>query len=348
MLRWLAVFLTIWFIHAVRSVFPTFIVGGIVAYLLLPLVESLARTLKMKKSLAVAIIYLSVAIILGTLGSLFLPTVMDQFTQLATQRQEIVQKLIVQLNTSSNLNLNVPETTNQVMSSLEGAVGRPTEIVHLGGLVSHWLLSLLVCIVSSIYFIIDSERLGEFCLRFVPRERQMVVKSLSGEMNSMLSRYVQGQLILILIMSLAAYLYLHFVVHMKYSLAVAITSGCLEIIPVLGPILATTIATTVGFFSTNDPMTAVGIIGFYTIARWFEDYFIVPRIIGHAVHLHPLIVIFAVLCGEVMAGALGMLIAIPVAASIKVIIDFIYPAVTPNEELAVSASGNEAAEGSLK
>ena len=70
---------------------------------------------------------------------------------------------------------------------------------------------------------------------------------------------------------------------------------------------------------------ALGIIICYTLARWTEDYIIIPRIIGHAVELHPLIVIFAVLCGEVMAGALGMLIAIPVAASIKLVVDFLYP-----------------------
>ena len=62
------------------------------------------------------------------------------------------------------------------------------------------------------------------------------------------------------------------------------------------------------------------------MARLIEDYVIVPRFIGHAVELHPLAIIFAVLCGEVMAGALGMLIAIPVAASIKEILDFLYPA----------------------
>jgi predicted PurR-regulated permease PerM len=70
---------------------------------------------------------------------------------------------------------------------------------------------------------------------------------------------------------------------------------------------------------------ALGIVVFYTAARWTEDYLIIPKVIGHAVELHPLIIIFAVLCGEVMAGALGMLIAIPVAASVKVIIDFTHP-----------------------
>ena len=143
-------------------------------------------------------------------------------------------------------------------------------------------------------------------------------------MNQMLSRYVRGQLVLIAVMSTIAWLFLHYVIQLKYALVIALLSGFLEIIPVLGPILATTVATSVGFAQFN-VMVAAGIIGFYTVARWMEDYLVVPKVIGQAVDLHPLIVIFAVLCGEVMAGALGMLIAIPVAASIKVIIDFTHP-----------------------
>lgn len=334
MLRWLAAFLVIWFIYAVRSVFPPFVVGAILAYLLLPLVQWLCAKLKMKATHAVAILYLTVAAACCGLGWFFLPTLMDQFASLATQRQKIISDFIAELATSFHWDINVQATTDQLVASLEQTVGRPSEIVHLGGLVSHWLLSLLVCIVSSIYFIIDSERVGEFCLRFVPKERHAVVTSLSGQMNRMLARYVRGQLVLIVFMSVVAYLFLHFVIHMKYALAVAITSGTLEIIPVLGPILATTIATIVGFSYTNNVMVAGGIIGFYTLARWLEDYLVVPKVIGHAVHLHPLIVIFAVLCGEVVAGALGMLIAIPVAASIKVIVDFTYPELTKREVLA--------------
>jgi predicted PurR-regulated permease PerM len=120
---------------------------------------------------------------------------------------------------------------------------------------------------------------------------------------------------------------LHFVFHLKYALLIAILSGFLEIIPVLGPILATTIATVVGIAQIGVD-SALFIILCYTGARWAEDYIIVPRVMGHYVELHPLAVIFAVLCGEVIAGALGMLIAIPVAASIKVILDFCYPSAT--------------------
>ena len=148
-------------------------------------------------------------------------------------------------------------------------------------------------------------------------------------MNNMLSKYVRGQVTLIFLMFAVAYGFLHFVFHLKYALLIAILSGFLEIIPVLGPILATTAATIVGI-AQNGVDCALLIILCYTGARLIEDYIIVPRIMGHYVELHPLAVIFAVLCGEVMAGALGMLIAIPVAASIKVILDFCYPPVANN------------------
>jgi predicted PurR-regulated permease PerM len=324
MLGWLATFLMIWFIYHVRSVFPPFVVGGIVAYLLLPLVHYVSTTAKIKRGQAVGIIYLGTAITVTFVCWFFLPTLTDQIASMAMHRHEIVTNIVRQAASTFHWDLDVELTTRQILNSIEESIGRPSEIVQLGGVVSRGMLNILVCIVSSIYFIVDSKRIGEFALRFVPEERRATVIILSSQMNQMLSRYVRGQLVLIIVMSSVAWLFLHYVIHLKYALVIALLSGFLEIIPVLGPILATTVATLVGFAQFSI-MVAAGIIGFYTVARWMEDYLVVPKVIGHAVDLHPLIVIFAVLCGEVMAGALGMLIAIPVAASIKVIIDFTHP-----------------------
>jgi predicted PurR-regulated permease PerM len=221
-----------------------------------------------------------------------------------------------------------------------GSVGKPEEIVHIGGIISKSLLGVLVCIVSSVYFMIDAGRVGRFFLRFIPEERHETVIKLSLQMNVMLSRYVRGQLILIVIMSVVAYGFLTFIFHMKYALLIAILSGFLEIIPVLGPILAIGIATIVGIAHSGIGV-APWIILCYWLARIAEDYVVVPRVIGHAVELHPLAVIFAVLCGEVMAGALGMLIAIPVAASIKEILDYMYPPAAPAPKIIPSKRPKE-------
>ncbi len=341
MFKVLFVLLLFWFLYFIREVFPPFIVGGIIAYLLLPLVNQASATFKIRPGLAVAIIYvLALALIIGASGW-FGHSIIEQFTALAAQRKEIITNLVQQLSQGFNWQLDVERTAEELTASIEQNIGSPEEIVHLGGLLSKSLLSVLVCVVSSIYLIIDSRSVGNFCLRFIPVEKHETVKKLSSQMNTMLSRYVRGQLFLVMLMSAVAYGILHFWLHIKYSLLIAILSGFLEIIPVLGPFFAITIATIVGVADKGVDVAIFIILGFW-VARLVEDYVIVPRFIGHAVKLHPLAIIFAVLCGEVMAGALGMLIAIPVAASIKEIIDFLYPA--PGKESSIDVTKSDTPE----
>lgn len=326
MLKWFLFLIVLWFLYYVREIFPPFIMGGIIAYLLLPLVKKLSSSARIDTRWAVTIIYLLFVAVIGLLFKLFGANAIDQFTTLVAQRREIVTNLLSQISTAFNWQLDVEQSTNEVLSSIEQNFGTPGEIAHLGALVSRGMLATLVTVVTSIYLILDSKRVGEFFLRFLPEQRRQTAIDLSRQMNSILSKYLKGQVILILLMFAVAYVILHFIFRLRYALLIAILSGFLEIIPVLGPILATTIATVVGIAQIGVD-SALFIILCYTGARWAEDYIIVPRVMGHYVELHPLAVIFAVLCGEVTGGALGMLIAIPVAASIKVILDFCYPSV---------------------
>lgn len=333
MIKWIATFVLLWFIYQVRHVFPPIIVGGIFAYLVLPLVQGLSTRTRMPIGLSTFIMY---SLILGSIVATlcFLgPNVARELKDLAdpVNQTQIIHSAVTQLKEMMKLHIDVDTVTNNIMSGIQHGIGKPEELMHLGGLLSHGALSLLVCVVSSIYFTLDSQAVGRFFLRYVPENRRAGVIELFGQMNVMLSKYVRGQILLIVIMSTVAWLFLHFALHMRYALPVAIFSGFLEIIPVLGPILATTTATLVGI-SQFGPQAALAIIVFYTLARWIEDYVVVPKIIGHAVELHPLAVIFAVLCGETLAGGLGMLIAIPVAACIKLILDYYYTGKLPDDE----------------
>lgn len=333
MIKWIATFVLLWFIYQVRHVFPPMIVGGIFAYLVLPLVHGLSSKTKLPIGMSTFLMY---SIILGSIVATlcFLgPSVARELKDLAdpVNQTQIIHSAVTQLKDMLKLHIEVDVVTSNIMSSIQHGFGKPEELMHLGGLLSHGALSLLVCVVSSIYFTLDSQAVGRFFLRYVPESRRAGVIELFGQMNVMLSKYVRGQILLIVIMSTVAWLFLHFALHMKYALPVAIFSGFLEIIPVLGPILATTTATLVGI-SQFGPQAALAIIVFYTLARWIEDYVVVPKIIGHAVELHPLAVIFAVLCGETLAGGLGMLIAIPVAACIKLILDYYYTGKLPEDD----------------
>jgi predicted PurR-regulated permease PerM len=329
MFKWIAVVLILLFVYHVRDVFPPFIVGGIIAYLLFPLVNTVNKLNRypalrwMSPKWAILLIYLGVAFSLGWLIFRFGPVLAEEVHNLTDQRHVIATNLVTQVATGLKMNLDVERTSETLLAAIESAVGKPEELMHIGGLLSHGLLSLLICVVSSIYLIVDSKRVGRFFLRFVPDSNRVTMINIVGQLNKMLSKYVVGQLVLIIIMSVVAFVILT-IFKIKYALVIAILSGVLEIIPVLGPFLA--IATAV-IVSVSQFGFVIGLWVFacYWIARQLEDYYVVPAVIGHAVELHPLGIIFAVIVGETMAGALGMLIAIPVAASIKVVIDTYYP-----------------------
>lgn len=325
MFKWACLIIFLLFVYHVREVFPPFIMGGIIAYLLNPLVRYLCRNLKwLKPGIAIAIIYIGTIVVLSSLFGYFGKTLLTEAQTLYDQRHQMTRDFVSQISDQFHMGLDAEQVTTNILESAEHSAGRPEEIAHVGGIISKSLLAILVTMVSSIYFMLDSSRVGKFFLRFVPHDKKVTVVNLSSQMNVMLSKYVSGQLILIFLMSVVAFCFLS-AFGIKYALLIAIISGVLEIIPVLGPFCAITLATGVAVAQLGFTYVTLGIPLCFFIARQIEDYIVVPRVIGHAVELHPLAVIFAVLVGETMAGALGMLVAIPVAASVKLILDFVYP-----------------------
>jgi predicted PurR-regulated permease PerM len=170
-------------------------------------------------------------------------------------------------------------------------------------------------------------------LRFVPLEYRARVETLSAEIHRVLGRYLRGQLVLIALMATVTFVVLEWVFHLPYALWIAILTGFLEVIPLVGPVTAGAIACLVGF-AQGGLGEAAGLAVAYLILRQTEDQLVMPQVVGRAVHVHPLVTIFAVLAGERIAGVLGMILAVPTAAAIKVVLDYAYPhgAVAPEAE----------------
>src|ERR671931_345742 len=104
------------------------------------------------------------------------------------------------------------------------------------------------------------------------------------------------------------FLVLHFIFHLRFALPIAIATGFLEVIPVIGPISAGAIACVVAL--GQDGVTqALWVALAYLILRQLEDQLIMPQVVGRVVHLHPLVTICAVLAGGAVAGVLGMVLA---------------------------------------
>jgi len=130
-------------------------------------------------------------------------------------------------------------------------------------------------------------------------------------------------------MSLLTYIALT-ILGVRYAAVIAIISGILEIIPLIGPWSAAGIAMSVALFQASAPfgwptwVLALVVGATYFVLRMFEDNFIIPFVVGHAVNLHPVIVLFAILAGGALGGPFGLLVAIPVAATVRLLLRYLY------------------------
>jgi predicted PurR-regulated permease PerM len=191
------------------------------------------------------------------------------------------------------------------------------------------LLKIVIWFFATFYLLLNGRRSVEYLYRFVPDDYVGRVRQMAGRIHAVLGRYLRGQLYLILIMAVVSYIVLR-VFKVPYALPIAIGTGILEVVPFVGPIIAGTLASLVAL-STHGVGTMIGIIIAYFILRQLEDQIVVPQIIGRVVHLDPVVTIFVVLAGERVAGIIGVLLAVPLAAVLRVIIDELFPPKTPGD-----------------
>ena len=185
-------------------------------------------------------------------------------------------------------------------------------------------LQVILCLIITFYLLLDGHRFGQFALRFLDREQRVDTLRIAHRVHVVLGRWLRGQLLLIALVSVVIYVVLGPILHVPFALLLAVMSGVLEIIPLVGPLIAAALAGTVTF-ATHGTDTTIVVLVVYFVVRQVEDQVVMPLVIGRAVHLHPVITIFAVLVGLSTWGILGGLLGVPVAAAINVTLHELYP-----------------------
>jgi predicted PurR-regulated permease PerM len=118
------------------------------------------------------------------------------------------------------------------------------------------------------------------------------------------------------------------ILEVPYSIVLGIVTGVLELIPIVGPITAGAIACIVALGHPNpfgwQQLTYVAVVAvMYTVLRHSEDYFVIPLVIGRIVRLHPAVVIFSLLAGGALFGLLGVILAVPAAATARLLLVYV-------------------------
>ncbi|MBE6022265.1 MAG: AI-2E family transporter [Cellulosilyticum sp.] len=194
----------------------------------------------------------------------------------------------------------------------------------------NWLLAIVI----AFYLLQDKERFLHFIKRLLKyvlkRERYDYVRHLGIEVDGILSGYIRGEVIdaiIIVILTSGALL----AIQLDFAIIIGIIAGIFNLIPYFGPIVGFGLAIIIGVLDSN-PMKAVyGGIAILIIQQ-IDGWFIVPKVVGECVKLHPIVVLLAILIGGNLFGLLGMLIAVPVAAFIRLLCIRCWPMLFEDQE----------------
>jgi predicted PurR-regulated permease PerM len=329
-------------LYMARRVLGPFIIAGVLAYIFSMVVDRLQERLHWPRGLIVTLLYIAVLALLGAGLYFGAEALYMQTRDLLRRGPNLVEQGLRQIMGDqpydfAGVTITAALLAERINEGVRGYFGNGGDAIHLAGEIVGRLLDSLLVIVVSFYLMLDGKRLGVYLLKFVPAGSRARTGYVAGRIHAVLGVYLRGQLLLIGLMSLVSFLILQFVFQVPYALPLGILTGFLEILPLLGPAIAAVLAAGVAL-AAHGPGAALGVIVAYTVLRQLEDQVVMPFVVGRAVELHPVVTIFAVLAGGAMAGPLGMLLAVPAAAAIKVVLDFLYPT-DPQDALAEARPG---------
>jgi predicted PurR-regulated permease PerM len=352
-LAWLVIDRLAHYFTYLRVTAVTAIGSLFLAYLLFPAVQLLNRRLRLWQS--IAIVYGAVLALLGLLLWFIVPIVAGDLQSLIEKAPAIDKRLSEYLSSPATPFLgHLPGAVRTYVSAWPQALS-VYYAAHTSALIANllgWLFSFvaiaLLCIaipVTSIYLLTEADAMKAFVLGFFPDGTRARARAVIEDLDKVVGGFVRGQLLVagsVAAMSSALMLALH----VPYALLIALWAGVVDIVPYLGAIAGAVPAIVLALV-THGPWSALLVaLGFAAINQ-IEGNLLTPRIVSRTVGVSPLAVIFSlVVCGELF-GIIGLLIAVPLAGTVRVLIDHLHPSrELPPEEVgpALSAAPREAAE----
>jgi len=179
------------------------------------------------------------------------------------------------------------------------------------------IFTLILAIVLNFYFLIDMENIERWFISIIPENIKDKTLNALKEINSSFKSFLKAQLILCLFVGLADGLGA-WILGVNYPLILGIIAGFTEIIPYLGPFIGAIPAIIVAL--TISPWKALEVSIWYLVVQQLEAHFVVPNVMGKTMGLHPLTVIFSLLVFGKLLGFWGVILAVPIAAMIKIIL----------------------------
>lgn len=313
--RALLIVLALWFLYAIRDILAVVFLALVTVAALNPAIVRLQR-LGLHRAVAVVLTYLSLIALFVLLFSFLIPPLVAQtsdffenFNRSAERFLQWEQSLRLPGNSSTEQTI-VNNLHESLMGSFDGLFS--TTLGIFSGIVSF-----IVFFFLALYMSLEERGIEKFLTSIIPERFHEYTLSLVKRVQRKIGQWLFGQLLSMFLIFIVYWIGLS-LLGVPYALTLALFGGLLEIVPYVGPIIASIPALLLAFFTS--PILGLAVAVFYTVAHQIESHVITPQIMRRAVGINPVAVILALLIGAKLGGVLGLILAVPAATVISVFV----------------------------
>ncbi|WP_423823303.1 AI-2E family transporter [Salinisphaera sp. SPP-AMP-43] len=313
-----------------HSMLLPFVLGAGLAYVCDPIVDRLER-LRLTRTLGVIIVFLAMILISALMMFLLLPVLQAQFNTLIQSlpryidwAQQTFNPWIRRLAPGVD-GINA-DSLRQLITENWGSAGGLASAVakqafSSGTALFSWAINLLLVPVIMFYLLRDWDHMTAFIRAQLPRRYVGTITDLAVETDQVLGHFIRGQALVMLVLG-SIYIVGLWLAGLDLALVIGFGAGLISFVPYVGVVSGLTMATVAMLVQTGDPFQVVWVFVVFGIGQMMEQMVLQPLLLGEAIGLHPVWVIFAVLAGGQLFGFIGVLMALPTAAVIAVLVRY--------------------------
>jgi len=302
----------------ISNVLKPFIIAAAISYLLNPIVKVFEKK-GIRRIFGVLIVYLIFISIILLLSFVLVPKLIKEISVLAQNIPQYSKQELLKRLQDGYVNSGLPESFKDVLDDniymLQGMILTVLQNIANGIIdVFSQLFNIIIVPVIAFYMLKDSEYFKNQFILLLPKAKRTKFIVLLRDIDNVFGKYIRGQIIVGSFVGVFTTIAL-ILIKVKYAFILGIFAGIANIIPYFGPFIG--IVPTILFALMDSTGKALYAAGAFIIIQQFESGFLTPRIIGKSVGIHPVYVIMSLIVGGKLLGVIGLIMAVPVLAAIK-------------------------------
>jgi predicted PurR-regulated permease PerM len=310
------------FLYFIKLILLPFLLPAVLAYLCTPILDRLAARTRWPRLLFVVLFFVFF-IGIGALFAFFAGSrVFAEARSIAGDLQGTLERFVREAIGNQPVHLlgytvDAHQMVQGLLARLRDWIGQTDVLTAVAGYGVVAMMGMFLTAVLLFYFLLSGRRVAGGIFWMVPPHRRALANRIWQRLDPVLTRYFLGMIVVMIYATAASYVGLKYFLGIDHAILLALLTGILETVPVIGPTSAAIIAGLVSLRTATGFMSIIDYALYATALRLSIDQLIGPFVLGTAAHVHPVLIIFCFLAGGIVFGIPGVIMAVPVALLIK-------------------------------